>query len=119
MTTTAPEESLSDEATLRLLGERLARQRVESRLTQAQLAAATGVSKRTIERVEAGRGCDLTTLVRVLRVLKLSDGLNTLIPPLPPSPIEQLKLHGKQRQRVCTARKTAGAAREPWRWAGE
>jgi transcriptional regulator with XRE-family HTH domain len=119
MTTTTPEESLSDEATLQLLGERLARQRVEAQLTQAQLAAATGVSKRTIERVEAGMGCDLTTLVRVLRELKLSAGLNTLIPPLPPSPIEQLKLRGKQRQRVRTARKTVGAAREPWRWAGE
>ena len=44
----------SDEAILSELGGRLTRVRLEQNLTQAQLAEQAGVSKRTVERLEAG-----------------------------------------------------------------
>ncbi len=109
-------ESLSDEATLQELGERLGRQRIEAGLTQEQLAQNAGVSKRTVERLEAGRDASLATLIRVLRELKLSAGFNALVPLLPPSPIEQLKLRGRERQRVRVAGKPRPGAKPPWQW---
>ena len=50
----------SDGAVLNLLGERLGRHRLDHNLTQADLAAAAGVSKRTVERLEAGGSTQLS-----------------------------------------------------------
>jgi len=109
---------LSDEAVQQLLGERLAQHRIGAALTQAQLAQRAGVSPRTVVRMEGGHGTDLRRLIRVLRALDLISGLNSLVPALPPSPVEQLKLQGKRRQRVRTPRKsstTEPRADRPWR----
>lgn len=118
---------LTDPVILQILGERIARHRIEAGLTQGELAERAGIGKRTLERVEAGRGAELVTLIRVLRTLNALDGLERLLPELPPSPIEQLKLRGKQRQRVSRSRGSrepnadAGQAKEgvpakPWKW---
>jgi putative transcriptional regulator len=45
---------LTDEAVLRELGERLSAARVSRNLTQAHVAEEAGISKRTLERLEAG-----------------------------------------------------------------
>lgn len=115
---------LAEATVLQALGTRLERHRIEAGLTQAALAEQAGISKRTLERTEAGLGCELTTLIRLLRILKLSEGFDTLIPELPPSPMAQLKLQGRQRQRVVHSRKKtalAAAAKSPpkktWTWA--
>ncbi len=47
-------KSQSDEAVLREIGARMARRRLDFQLTQADLAEQAGVSKRTVERIEAG-----------------------------------------------------------------
>jgi DNA-binding XRE family transcriptional regulator len=95
---------------------RLSRQRIEAGLTQAELAAQAGLSKRTLERIEAGHGTELVSLIRVLRALKLTDGLDSAIAELPPSPIALLKLRGKQRRRAPRARPKAGTLGAPWTW---
>lgn len=110
---------LTDDAVLAALGERIARQRIEANLTQAALAREAGVSKSTIERLEAGSGCELIRLIRVLRVLKLVEGFDALIPELPPSPIAELELRGKQRQRARRSRAPASRSetpKKPWTW---
>ncbi|MGH8325301.1 MAG: helix-turn-helix transcriptional regulator [Steroidobacteraceae bacterium] len=118
---------LTDPAILQILGERIERYRVAADLTQAELAERAGVGKRTLERIEAGRGAELVTLIRVLRTLNLLEGLEKLLPEVPPSPIAQLKLRGKQRQRVSrargsretnvdTGRAKEGAPTKPWTW---
>ncbi|MGH7747937.1 MAG: helix-turn-helix domain-containing protein, partial [Candidatus Dormibacteria bacterium] len=56
---------LTDAAVLQELGVRLARQRIDAGFTQANLATQAGVSKRTLERVEAGHGAELVTLIRL------------------------------------------------------
>ena len=100
--------ALTDAAVLEVLGQRLARHRIEAGLTQADLAEQAGIGKRTLERIEAGRGAELTNFIRVLRVLDRLEGLDRLLPELPPSPIAQLKLRGKQRQRVTRGRGASG-----------
>lgn len=96
---------LTDAGVLRALGERIERYRIEADLTQAELAEQAGIGKRTLERIEAGGGAELVTLIRILRALKALDGFERLIPQLPPSPIEQLKLRGKHRRRVSHPRR--------------
>lgn len=118
---------LTDAAIAHMLGERIERYRLEAGLTQAELADRAGLGKRTVERIEAGHGAELVTLIRVLRALDALEGFDKILPELPPSPIEQLKLRGKQRRRVSHPRgrreapEHRGQVREsapakPWTW---
>ncbi len=105
---------MADAVVLRELGERLAASRLDRNLTQAALAEQSGVSKRTIERLESGEvATQLSSFVRVCRVLGLLERFDTLIPERIPSPIAQLKLQGRQRRRASTHR--AGRA-DPKKW---
>jgi DNA-binding XRE family transcriptional regulator len=101
---------LSDAAVLQELGSRIARHRLENGLTQAALAVESGVAKRTLERIEAGNSAELVTIIRLLRVLKLVDGLEALVPDQLPSPMVMLKSQGRTRRRVRARRQSAGVA---------
>ena len=103
-----------DALILRELGERLARVRLERNLTQAALAEQAGVSKRTVERMEAGGPTQLVNLVRVCRALNLLDRFETLIPEPLISPVMQLKLQGKQRKRATATPPVAPPPK--WEW---
>lgn len=105
---------LVDEAILRELGERLMRVRLQRNLTQAELAIEAGVSKRTVERMEAGGATQLVNLVRVCRALGLVEGFETLIPPTVPGPVAQLKLRGKERKRASSVKPAEPAGK--WQW---
>ena len=100
---------------LGVLGERLAQYRLNQNITQAELAHKAGVSERTIQRLEQGQSIQLAGFVRILHELGMSDRLNALIPPPIPSPIEQLKLQGKQRKRASRS-KQEGASDSLWSW---
>ncbi len=63
--------STKTDAVLKEIGARLTQQRVLAKLTQAGLAGKAGVSKRTVERIEAGSSIQLSTMIQVLRVFKL------------------------------------------------
>ncbi|MGB0135430.1 helix-turn-helix transcriptional regulator [Dokdonella sp.] len=109
---------MQEAAALKLIGERTSRQRLERNLTQAELATNAGVSKRTIERLEAGESTQLSNFLRILRALDLLDGIEALLPELPPSPVDQLKLKGRQRQRASSDRR-AESQPAPWTWKDE
>ncbi|MBQ7281780.1 MAG: helix-turn-helix transcriptional regulator [Spirochaetales bacterium] len=104
----------SDTEVLLETGERLKRLRIASLMTQTDLAEATGVSLKTIKNMEAGKEVSFSTVIRVLRALKMLQNLDNAIPEPSISPNEVIRL-GKQRQRV---RKTV---REPaaWKWGDE
>jgi len=108
----------SDEAVLSELGIRIARLRLDLQLTQAALAEQAGVSKRTVERVEAGASVQLSNLVRILRALELLPRLDGLLPEAGPRPMELLKLKGKQRQRATARQRTTPPAKL-WSWEDE
>ena len=109
---------LADSSILKLLGERVNRQRLQRNQTQAELATASGVSKRTVERLEAGESTQLSNFIRILRALDLLDGIDLLIPEQPPSPIEQLRLKGRERQRASSIREPETSA-PAWTWDDE
>jgi transcriptional regulator with XRE-family HTH domain len=114
------ETSNSDKAVLEEIGERLARTRLERNLSQERLAKEAGVSKATIERLEAGEPVKSSSLIRVLRSLGRLEALDQLLPEPLPSPIERLRLQGRRRQRAGSPRAgQAPAEAEPWRWGDE
>ena len=107
---------LSDDALLQEIGRRLASERLAQNLTQAALAERAGVAKRTVERVESGAvATQLSGFLRVCRALGLIEGLEALVPESVASPIAQLKLRGRQRQRASKPA-TGNAGKTKWTW---
>jgi transcriptional regulator with XRE-family HTH domain len=109
------QETMADDAVLEELGRRLERRRLDLQLTQANLAEQAGVSKRTVERIEAGAAAQTLSLIRILRVLDLLQGLDQLIPKTGPRPMELLKLKKKERKRASSSR-TPDQAGADWAW---
>jgi len=110
------ESKVNDVGILRELGERLAGIRLERNLTQADMAEQAGVSKRTVERLESGEvAMQLSSFVRVCRVLGLIDRLDLLIPEPTPSPMAQLKLSKRKRKRA-SGKNAAAAVSKKWTW---
>ena len=94
------EKHTTPDAVITELGIRIAQQRITLGLTQADAAKQAGIGKRTIERIETGADIQLSTLIRLLRVLELTENLNQLIPAVTESPMERLKRQIKPRKRV-------------------
>lgn len=111
-------QHMTDTAALAELGERLAHHRLERNLTQAELAKEAGVSKRTLIRLEGGESTQLTNLIRVLRALGLLGNLDAFVPPPTPSPLEQLRTHGRPRKRASPRSDETESAEssEEWTW---
>ena len=106
---------LTDDAVLAEIGERIARCRLDLQLTQATVAEQAGVSKRTLERIEAGASAQMSSIIRILRVLNLLPGLDRMISETRPRPMDLLKRKGKVRQRASSQRRSAPSA-APWSW---
>ena len=90
----------TDDAVLEELGARLRRHRLDLDLTQGQLAEEAGVSKRTIERIEAGQSAQVSKLLRILRAMALLENLEVLVPAPTVSPMALLQLAARQRRRA-------------------
>ena len=110
----------TDEAVLQELGRRIARTRLERNITQEQLAREAGIGVATLERMEAGQATRTSSFIRVLRALALLEGLDGALPEPTPSPIETLKLRGRERRRAASPRSSPKATSPaPWRWGDE
>ncbi len=106
---------LTDAAILAELGDRIARRRIDLQLTQADLASQAGVSKRTVERVESGASAQMSSIIRIFRVLGLLQNFEHILPQTGPGPMELLRGKGKTRQRATRSRKPDDTGR-PWTW---
>jgi len=106
---------ISDGAVLKELGSRVARYRLNSNLTQAAFAKEAGVSQRTLIRVEHGQSTQTSSLIRILRTLRILENFEVLIPEPAISPIQQLQLHGKSRKRASPKPDKSGS-NKLWSW---
>ena len=90
----------TDQALMAELGRHLALCRLDMALSQAALAFEAGISKRTLERIEAGKSVQFVSLVRALRALRLVENLEMLAPAGGPRPMDLLRMQGRQRRRA-------------------
>lgn len=117
-------EEMADARMLVLIGSRLIQLRLSRDLTQQQVADEAGIGLRTLQRMEAGEvATRLSGFLGVCRVLGLAGRFEMLLPEIPVSPMDQLKLHGKKRERASGKKKTVtGSLREEpsdWKWGDE
>jgi transcriptional regulator with XRE-family HTH domain len=116
--------SISDDALLAELGRRIAARRVDLGLTQSDLASKSDVSKRTIERIEAGHSIQLANFLAILRELDLLDALEQLLPEAGPRPMDLLRRRESTRRRVGSRRRAGGTgpseeSTSDWTWDDE
>lgn len=90
----------SDPAILRELTRRIRRRRLNLNLTQQQVADRSGLHIQTVKNFESGNNASLLTLIQILRVFGDLEALDQFLPDPGISPIQLLKLKGKQRQRA-------------------
>jgi transcriptional regulator with XRE-family HTH domain len=82
------------------IGARIKALRLAQNLRVADLAAKSGVGARTISRLENGTPINLEQLIRILRGLGRLQALDAFLPPQPISPIQLVKMKGRERQRA-------------------
>jgi transcriptional regulator with XRE-family HTH domain len=90
---------LADFENMAEFGVRLRARRLARNLTTETLAERTGLNRKTIMDLEAGRDVRLSTVMKVLRALQLLGALNTALPDVLPSG-EALSARGQPRLRA-------------------
>ncbi|MFH2092901.1 MAG: helix-turn-helix transcriptional regulator [Pseudomonadota bacterium] len=96
--------SMTDKAISEELGQRLKALRLRKNWSQEELVKFTGLSNKAVQNAEKGTST-LLTYIKILRPLKGLDQLESLFPESSISPMQKLKMKGKQRQRATGTRK--------------
>ncbi|MDP3538942.1 MAG: helix-turn-helix transcriptional regulator [Azonexus sp.] len=86
-----------------LLGERLRNLRLGRNIDQKTLAARAGISVRALQKLEAGDGSNLTTLLSVVRALDREDWLLLVAPTASINPMTMVRSRSP-RQRATSLR---------------
>jgi putative transcriptional regulator len=92
---------------------RLADIRLSRNTTQQHLAEESGVSPRTIRRLEKGSGVSVDTFIRVLTALGIQQNLESLLPDPTVRPFDRIR-SGTERMRARPAK--TGKERSNWSW---
>ncbi|MFA5713755.1 MAG: helix-turn-helix transcriptional regulator [Bacteroidales bacterium] len=79
------------------LGKRIRATRLRKKFSQVEVAERAGISKFTIGQMENGKNTSLASLIAVMRVLKLLENFDSLIPQEVISPVEMLAKKNKKR----------------------
>ncbi|HTK82239.1 MAG TPA: helix-turn-helix transcriptional regulator [Bacteroidota bacterium] len=104
-------KEINDEGLLRLLGNRAQQERLNQNMTQADLSQKAGVTRIVLTRLESGRGCTLTSLIRILRALGKLDQLDLFLPEPGISPLQLAELGGRERTEATGKRGRPGRRR--------
>ena len=115
----------SNHSILSSISARLKALRIQSNLTQEELATRTGLSLSSLKRIENGANTTLNQLIRILRSLNRMDDLASLVQVESPSPVELAQQKHRdlpKRQRVRKSSKVAavtpqGERRRPFQLA--
>lgn len=82
---------MTDIAIVAEIGKRMKATRTKKKFTQAEVAERAGLSTFTVSQIETGKNTSLASLIAVMRVLKLLENIETLIPEQVISPVSLLK----------------------------
>ncbi|WP_035795427.1 helix-turn-helix domain-containing protein [Butyrivibrio sp. WCD3002] len=100
---------MTSQAYLEKIQRKLKRYRIESAMTQEELASATGLSLRSIKRFENGNDISAGNLIKILIALDLADLVDNAIPDLdnrPSAYVDKQKNRTKQRAHKKTTKNT-------------
>lgn len=95
------------------LGERLRQARLNSDLTQADVAERAGVSRKIVLNAEKGKA-QLESFLAIMLALNLTEQLDLFLPKPQVSPVQLIKLQGKKRQRASGHRKGSDEEASQW-----
>lgn len=87
------------------VGERLKKLRLEYNITQNDLAQKTGLSRVSISKIERGMGVNLSSLIEIMRGLRVLENIAYLIPEQEISPIEMIRLKNKTKKKRASTKK--------------
>lgn len=93
-------QEFSDKQIISQLATRIKDYRIRKQYTQKELSIKSGVSLNSIQKIEQGEMGSIRTLIPVLRVLKLLNNFEMLVPDVSFSPIQLLKQQKTKPQRV-------------------
>lgn len=88
------------------LGQKIKLYRIMKELSQQDLADKTGVSKRSISRLEQGESVQVDNLFKILLALELGDNIEMLVPDQTKRPSYYLEKEDKRPRRVRQKTKT-------------
>jgi transcriptional regulator with XRE-family HTH domain len=97
---------MSDSAILEVLGTFIRETRLRQNKTQEDVAAAAGIKRMTLVRIEKGAGGTMATFIRLLRSLQQFHTLNRFLIPTQISPIKLAKLEQNKRQRARSKKRS-------------
>ena len=95
-------DAMTDKAVAAEIGRRIEQMRLAKNLTQQQLADEIGLSRVSYRKLVNGSG-KFENIIALLRALGRLDLVEQFVPEQPVSPMQQLKLKGKQRKRASGA----------------
>ncbi len=105
--------SLSNTEIIQSLGAQYKSYRLNANLTQKEVAEKAGVSLITLRAFETGKATNITmgNLLALLRAINNLECITEILPEIPISPYQLLKLQTKQRKRVKHGRLEARGER--------
>ena len=90
---------MTDAAIAAELAKRIKATRLRKNFTQAEVAERAGISVFTVSQMENGKNTSMASLIAVMRVLKLLENFENLIPEQMLSPVELLQANKKRGKR--------------------
>lgn len=105
----------NNEVIMKELGKRIQDMRIAMNLTQSEMAERSGVSLRTVCRIEKGESARVESVLNVLRILQALPNLELLVQEQVLKPTELVD-HGKKPSRVSSGRRIRETE---WIWGDE
>ena len=115
-------KAFNEQVALDKLGQGVSQRRISLNLTQLDLAEQSGVSKRTLERLENGLPVQTPNLLAILARLDVLDAIFRQIPGEGVSPIQQVRALTKGAPRQRVRKPTEADVKVPdneWVWGDE
>jgi transcriptional regulator with XRE-family HTH domain len=87
-----------------IIGQRIKQLRLDYNITQKELATKTGMSRVSISKIERGKGANLSSLIQIMRGLRVLENIEHLIPEQEISPIEMIRLKNKSKKKRASTK---------------
>jgi len=108
-------DHLTPHAIAEELGDRIKTARLNANLTQKILANKAGVSLKAVTNSEKGKST-LESMIAILIALEITEQLNFFIPKQEISPVQLIKLQGKERKRATSSSKKNSQSKDTPKW---